>query len=235
MGALAVPAPRRAGDPEGSRKQGRGRKDGLAAQEEVVDLEEAQKSCPECGLALEALGWTEDAEVAEIEVRAHRRVIRRRKYKAACRCGVLPGIVTAPAPARLIPKGKLGISVWVEILLEKFDHCRPTHRLLQQWRDHGLTLSAGTVAGGLKKLQGLFLPVAEAIAQQQLTQENSSRRDRLAGVCGGGRQKTALAFVGVFVGLHSRVPAPTQSLVCSASISLRQRPGHFTHRSISCL
>ena len=60
----------------------------------------------------------------------------------------------------------------MEILLEKFDHCRPTHRLLQQWRDHGLTLSAGTVAGGLKKLQGLFLPVAEAIAQQQLTQEN---------------------------------------------------------------
>ena len=79
---------------------------------------------------------------------------------------MLPGIVTAPAPARLIPKGTRfrGDS------LEKFDHCRPTHRLLQQWRDHGLTLSAGTVAGGLKKLQGLFLPVAEAIAQQQLTQ-----------------------------------------------------------------
>ena len=136
-----------------------------------MDLEGAQKGCPKCGLALEALGWTEDAEVAEIEVRAHRRVIRRRKYKPACRCGVLPGIVTAPAPARLIPKGKLGISVWVEILLEKFDQCRPTHRLLQQWRDHGLTLSAGTVAGGLKQLQGLFLPVAEAIAQQQRTQD----------------------------------------------------------------
>ena len=101
MGALAVPAPRRAGDPEGSKKASRGTVlDGLAAQEEVVDLEEAQKSCPKCGLALEALGWTEDAEVAEIEVRAHRRVIRRRKYKAACR--LLPGIVTAPAPARLM-------------------------------------------------------------------------------------------------------------------------------------
>ena len=175
-GRAGSSSPKASGRPRGQQKgkQGHGRPtlDGLAAQEEVVDLEEAQKSCPKCGLALEALGWTEDAEVAEIEVRAHRRVIRRRKYKAACRCGVLPGIVTAPAPARLIPKGKLGISVWVEILLEKFDHCRPTHRLLQQWRDHGLTLSAGTVAGGLKKLQGLFLPVAEAIAQQQLTQEN---------------------------------------------------------------
>ena len=72
MGALAVPAPRRAGDPEGSKKASGGTVGplwtGLAAQEEVVDLEEAQKSCPKCGLALEALGWTEDAEVAEIEV-----------------------------------------------------------------------------------------------------------------------------------------------------------------------
>ena len=159
-GRAGSSSPKASGRPRGQQKgkQGHGRTtlDGLAAQEEVVDLEEAQKSCPKCGLALEALGWTEDAEVAEIEVRAHRRVIRRRKYKAACRCGVLPGIVTAPAPARLIPKGKLGISVWVEILLEKFDHCRPTHRLLQQWRDHGLTLSAGTVAGGLKNCRVCF-------------------------------------------------------------------------------
>ena len=100
-----------------------------------MDLEEAQKSCPKCGLALEALGWTEDAEVAEIEVRAHRRVIRRRKSGlplrgAARHChGARPGTLDSQRQTR----------VWVEILLEKFDHCRPTHRLLQQWRDHGLT------------------------------------------------------------------------------------------------
>ncbi len=90
-GRAGSSSPKASGRPRGQQKgkQGHGRTtlDGLAAQEEVVDLEEAQKSCPKCGLALEALGWTEDAEVAEIEVRAHRRVIRRRKYKAACRCG----------------------------------------------------------------------------------------------------------------------------------------------------
>ena len=88
-GRAGSSSPKASGRPRGQQKgkQGHGRTtlDGLAAQEEVVDLEEAQKSCPKCGLALEALGWTEDAEVAEIEVRAHRRVIRRRKYKAACR------------------------------------------------------------------------------------------------------------------------------------------------------
>ncbi len=86
------------GQQKGKRGHGRSALDGLPVQVEVVDLEEAQKGCPKCGLALQALGWTEDAEVAEIEVRAHRRVMRRRKYKPACRCGVLAGIVTAPAP-----------------------------------------------------------------------------------------------------------------------------------------
>ena len=62
------------GQQKGQRGHGRTALDGLAAQEEVVDLEEAQKGCPKCGLALQAFGWTEDAEVAEIEVRAHRRV-----------------------------------------------------------------------------------------------------------------------------------------------------------------
>ena len=63
----------------------------------------------------------------------------------------------------------------------------PTHRL---WRDHGLTLSAGTVAGGLKALTGAFLPVAEAIAQQQLTQNGWPVFVPVEG------KRTALAFVG---------------------------------------
>jgi transposase len=68
-------------------------------------------------------------------------------------------------------KGKLGISVWVEILLEKFYYCRPTGRLLQQWRDQGLALAPGTVTGGMRRLQALFLPITEAICTQQLSED----------------------------------------------------------------
>jgi hypothetical protein len=58
-------------------------------------------------------------------------------------------MVTAPPLPKLIPKSRLGVSVWVEILLDKFADQRPTERLLGQWRRLGLDLSAGTVAGGL--------------------------------------------------------------------------------------
>jgi len=39
--------------------------------------------------------------------------------------------VTAPAPARLIERGKFGVSVWTSVLLDKFLYGRPSHRLLQ--------------------------------------------------------------------------------------------------------
>ena len=47
-------------------------------------------------------------EVLEIEVRAHRRVIKRQRYHCSCGCAGAPRVVTAPAPSRLIPKGIWG-------------------------------------------------------------------------------------------------------------------------------
>ena len=106
-----------------------------------------------CGLPFleqESLG-TEDSEVLEIEVKAHKRRIHRKRYKPSCQCP-LPKIITAPGPAKLIPKGRYGVSVWVQILLDKYCFLRPTHRLLEDLRTYGLDLSLGTVTGGLKKL-----------------------------------------------------------------------------------
>jgi len=142
----------------------------LSAREEERDLSEAQRCCPQCGKAAAAFPGTEDSEVIEIEVQAYRRVIRRKRYRASCQCGCLPGIMTAPAPARLIPKGIVGISVWVEIVLGKYLYAQPTNRLLQSWASIGLTLSHGTLIGGLKYLAPLFTPVLQALQARQLTE-----------------------------------------------------------------
>jgi transposase len=58
------------------------------------------------------------------------------------------------------------VSVWVEILLDKFASYRPTQRLLEQWRLLGLDLAAGTVTDGLKRLEPLFQPILEALLQR---------------------------------------------------------------------
>ena len=102
-----------------------------------------QCHCSRCGQPFADFPGTEDSTILEIDVRAHRRVIRRRRYRPTCSCGAHPGIVTAPPPARLIPKSMLGISILVTVLLDKYLFYRPTYRLLADWRRHGLDLSFG--------------------------------------------------------------------------------------------
>jgi transposase len=95
----------------------------------------------------------------EIEVRSYRRVIRRKRYRATCTCAHRPLTVTAPAPPKLIPKGSYGISLWVHLLVDKYSSARPTARLLEQFRQEGIMLSAATVTEGFERLEALLEPV----------------------------------------------------------------------------
>jgi transposase len=63
----------------------------------------------------------------------------------------------------------LAVSVWVEILLDKFFGHRPTERLLSQWRLLGLDVAAGTVADGLKQIEPLFQPLYDALLTRNAT------------------------------------------------------------------
>lgn len=139
-------------------------------EEEVADVPSAQQGCPTCHQPLVRFEGTEDSEIIEIEVQAYRRRIRRQRYQRSCDCPTLPGIVTAPAAPRLIAKGRLGISVWVQIVLSKYLYAQPTHRLLQSWANFGLHVAQGTIIGGLKQMAPLFAPVVAAIQEQQLTE-----------------------------------------------------------------
>jgi len=156
-------------------KQPRGRQPGqpaprrrdyshLPAREQVIDLPEAEKVCPSCGKPLKACG-SEDSEQLEIESVVFRRVIQRCRCQRTCDC---PGPRTCVAPpgAKLIPKSLLGVSVWVEILLDKFASYRPTQRLLEQWRSLGLDLAPGTITDGLCRLEPLFAPIMEALLER---------------------------------------------------------------------
>jgi len=154
-----VHAPR--GHRRGAPGHGRAMQPSLPARHEFVALEAPQ--CPRCGLKLKLFPGTEDAEVLEIEVKAYRRVIHRRRYSPVCRCGCLPGIVSAPPPARLINRGKFGISVWTQVLLDKFAYGRPSQRLVQDLADHDLLMSPGTLAGGLQAIAPLFESIGQAL------------------------------------------------------------------------
>lgn len=151
----------------------------LPVQEEVCDLPADQQQCQRCGQAFEPFPGTAEATVLEVEVRAHRRLIHRRRYRPTCTCGCHPGIVTAPPPPKVIPKSILGVSLWVTVLLDKYLFYRPTYRLLADLRTQRLDLSQGTLTDGLQQLVPLVEPLYDALVersqQQQLWHADETR------------------------------------------------------------
>ena len=137
----------------------------LPAVVEDQELPPEQCRCSRCGQPFADFPGTEEAIILEVEVRAHRRIIRRRRYRPTCSCTAHPGIVAAPPPPRLFPKSLLGVSIWVTLLLDKYLFYRPTYRLLADWATSGLDLSLGTVTDGLKHLVPLFEPVYDALVR----------------------------------------------------------------------
>jgi transposase len=137
----------------------------LPVREQFLELPPEQCVCPDCGQPLRLRSDTEDSEQIEIDVRAYRRKIQRRRYERTCACQG-NRTLTAPPPPKLIPKGRYGISVWVEVLLDKYFTYRPTERLLASWRLGDLDLAAGTVTDGLQRLEVLLRPIYEAIKER---------------------------------------------------------------------
>jgi len=137
-----------------------------------LDIDSSERCCPQCHLPFQPFPHTEDSEVIEIEVKAYRRRYMRKQYTPTCNCGVVPGIITAPAPRKLFPKSKLGISIWVQILLEKYFYQRPINRLLASLKDFNVDLSPGTIGDGLKKFVPIFEPIYRAIIEKNQTEKH---------------------------------------------------------------
>jgi transposase len=143
----------------------------LPVVEETVSLFEKSAICPCCRLPYEELLETEDSEILEvINVKPYRRFIRRKKYKRHCDCEKNPDpkIITPPPSERLIPKCKLGTSIWAYLLVKKFEYQQPIHRTLAELNGNGLSLAKGTVTDGLQKLLPLFIPVYDAIVEKSV-------------------------------------------------------------------
>jgi transposase len=164
--STAAPLPPRR--PRGQQRghPGHGRRDHrhLPATAQTADLPPGQRHCSTCGQPFAP--WGSDPHVStvlEVTVRAHRRLIRRRRYRPTCTCGSHPDLITAPPPPRLLPNSPLGVSVWVLVLLDKYAFGRPTYRLLAQLRLHGLDLALGTLTDGLRRLLPLFEPLDAAL------------------------------------------------------------------------
>ena len=160
-----VPSRKRGAQPG---QEGHGRRDysHLPVVEEFVALPEESLCCPICGKPAAMMSGSEDSELLEIDVRAYRRRIRRRRYRPTCDCDAARRALVARPLPKLIPKGNYGISIWVHVLLDKYASYRPTERLLGQLAQYDLNLPAGTVNDGLQRIEPLMQPIYEALCER---------------------------------------------------------------------
>ena len=123
-------------------------------------LGEEERTCPICHKIHPEIGVTEESEEIQWEVHLKRVRYIRHCYLRSCHCIAGPKILTAPKPAKLIAKGLLAVSFWVEVLLKKFGFKQPLQRIVDELKTLELDVSPGTLTGGLEKIEPMIKPLA---------------------------------------------------------------------------
>ena len=154
------------GQQPGAPGHGRTQRPGLEERHEEVDPPPDACACARCGQPYAPNG-AEESTLVEIDVKAHKRVIVRPRWRRSCECPSSPVEVTAPPVPRLFPRTPYGISFWARFL---FEHCacfRPVRRVAAWFSSHGLAVSPGTLANSRKRFAALFETLYEAILAHQ--------------------------------------------------------------------
>ena len=163
--------PRSRGQQKGSKGHGRTPRPDLPIIEEEHDIAPEDRLCPICKEPYPLRSQTEDSDIVEIKVKGYIRRVKRKMYAQGCHCEGVTGLITAPPAPRLIPKSGIGISVWREVLLNKFLFSRALNNLSTDYTHRGLPIAPGTLTGGLQKIALLFEPLVNELVKKQLTED----------------------------------------------------------------
>ena len=157
---------RRRGHQPGAAGHGRTQRPALDERMEVHNPPANERVCAGCGKAYAANG-AEVSTLIEVDVAAHKRVIRRRRWRRSCGCACSPRDVSAPPAPRLFVNTPYGTSVWSRFLFERYACLRPMNRVAAWLCDQGLAISPGTLGDSVHRFVPLFEPLAEAILEHQ--------------------------------------------------------------------
>jgi transposase len=156
----SIPGRRKRGQQPGAKGPQRRLRLNLPEEPTQHHLSEPERTCPICGKIRPEIGLTQESEEIEWEICLKRRRHIRHSYGPSCDCPGGGGIVSAPKPAKLIPKGLFAVSFWVEVLLKKFEFKQPLQRIVDELKTLELNVSPGTLSGGLQKIGSMLQPLA---------------------------------------------------------------------------
>lgn len=147
------------GNKERKKGNSRTKREGL---EETVENIEVSACCEQCGKPFVSNGWEESSTI-EVEVRAHKRIIRRQRVRGRCECSG-GREVAAVAPKRLFPHSDYGNSVWGMYLYQRFSRHQTLCGVQRWFEDLGARVPKGTLGSRDRAFLDMFRPMGEAIA-----------------------------------------------------------------------
>ena len=159
---------RKRGQQPGAPGHGRTQRPRLEERPEDITPPPEECVCARCGQAYAPNG-AEESTLVEIEVKAHKRVISRPRFRRTCECASSPMEVSAPPVPRLFANTLYGISVWACFLFERYACYRTLNGVAAWMSERGLAISPGTLANSRKRFVPLFQTLYEAILAHQNT------------------------------------------------------------------
>jgi len=150
------------------RRKGRRRRfpDHLPVLRTVIELDEEHRRCA-CGGHLEPMGEETSRELERVEFTLVHEVVR---LKYSCpRCH--EGVVTAPAPRRVIDKGLLGVGFLAHVLTERFLNHMPYHRQEKKYASEGLDLSRAVLGASAMRCAELLSPIVTQLRREILASD----------------------------------------------------------------
>jgi len=118
--------------------------------------------CPQCGSPMKTVGHS----MCEIlDVRPAQLFVRQR-YDERVACPLDDTIVSAPTPEQLIERGKLGRTLVVESLADKFLEHQPIERQCLRYARDGVDIAPQTLGRSVAAAIDLLGPVARLIEEQ---------------------------------------------------------------------
>lgn len=139
----------------------------LERREEIIACHPQDCRCSKCGAERPLIGYETREELMMEPATFWVRVIKREKRGSHCL--EEQGVVSAPAPAQIVPKGKLSNAFIIEVLVRKYQLHLPVYRQCAALaEDFGIELSRRTLNDGLLAAGSLLQPVVRAMRLELL-------------------------------------------------------------------
>jgi len=139
----------------------------LERREEVLPCCREDCQCAKCGAERPVIGYETREELACEPAKFWIRVIKREKRGSHCE--EEQGVATAPAPAQIVPKGKLSNEFIIEVLVRKYQLHLPVYRQCAALaEDYGIELNRKTLTDAILAAGSLLGAVVGAQRRELL-------------------------------------------------------------------